>query len=521
MRREKLSELLDISIGRTPSRNEPEYWGKGHRWVSIRDLSSKTVTETKEQITDRAVTEARCKIVRKGTLLFSFKLTIGKMAFAGCDLFTNEAIAAFSIKNETTLNSEFLYFALQSATYGGSNQAVMGKTLNSKSLAEIEIPLPPLGDQIRIAHLLGKVEGLIAQRKQHLQQLDDLLKSVFLEMFGDPVRNEKGWEIKEITDVCDEIVDCVNKTAPQVEEPTPFVMVRTSNIRGGKISLEKIKFVDAETYKIWTRRSKPRFGDILFTREAPMGEAGMIDFDDQIFLGQRIMQYRCNLKIANPKFILELMKTRFFQRQVEKLGKGSTVKHLAVPDCFKFKVIAPPVPVQNQFASIVEKIEGIKSRYQQSLADLEALYGTLSQKAFKGELDLARVPLPADQVPQVDPAPPPKDFVAPTEVLNHLVQNAPPESRNELLTRWFNRYLANTSPDVSLDSREFFEAGWQTLQETRLESEGESPALTLADYDALKDLIFAALEDGTLVQTFAEESNRVSLHRRPSDWGSF
>lgn len=389
-------------------------------------------------------------------------------------------------------------------------------------IENFEIPVPEeFENQIRIAHLLGKVEGMIAQRKLQLQQLDDLLKSVFLEMFGNPVRNEKGWEIKEITDVCAEIVDCVNKTAPQVEEPTPFVMVRTSNIRGGKISLEKIKFVDAETYKIWTRRSKPRFGDILFTREAPMGEAGMIDFDDQIFLGQRIMQYRCNLNIANPKFILELMKTRFFQRQVEKLGKGSTVKHLAVPDCFKFKVIAPPVPVQNQFASIVEKIEGIKSRYQQSLADLDVLYGALSQKAFKGELDLSRIPLTADQAQQADPVPLPEDIVTPTEVLNRLVQNAPPESRSELLARWFNRYLANTSPDVSLDSREFLEAGWQTLQETRLESEGESPALTLADYDALKDLIFAALEGGTLVQTFAEESNRVSLQRRSADWGSF
>lgn len=131
-------------------------------------------------------------------MLFSFKLTIGKMAFAGCDLFTNEAIAAFAIKDEKELHPEFLYYALQSATYGGSNQAVMGKTLNSKSLAEIEIPVPPVEDQIRIAHLFGKVEGLIAQRKQHLKQLDDLLKSVFLEMFGDPVRNEKGWERPEL-----------------------------------------------------------------------------------------------------------------------------------------------------------------------------------------------------------------------------------------------------------------------------------------------------------------------------------
>jgi type I restriction enzyme S subunit len=161
-------------------------------------------------------------------------------------------------------------------------------------------------------------------------------------MFGDPVRNERGWDTTEITEICEEIVDCVNKTAPQVEEKTTFVMVRTSNIRDGRISLDKVKYVDAETYKVWTRRSKPRIGDILFTREAPMGEAGLIDFKDQIFLGQRIVQYRCNLKVANPKFILELMKTRFFQRQVDKLGKGSTVKHLAVPDCFKF-MLSPPL----------------------------------------------------------------------------------------------------------------------------------------------------------------------------------
>ena len=194
MRHEKLSALLDISMGRTPSRNESKYWGEGHKWVSIRDLNSKIITETKEQITDLAIEEARCKVVPRGTLLFSFKLTIGKMAFAGCDLFTNEAIAAFPIKDKRKLNSEFLYYALLSAKFAGPNQAAMGKTLNSKSLADIEIPLPPLDDQIRIAHLLGKVEGLITQRKENLQQLDELLKSVFLEMFGDPVLNEKGWK---------------------------------------------------------------------------------------------------------------------------------------------------------------------------------------------------------------------------------------------------------------------------------------------------------------------------------------
>ena len=195
MKFEKLSTILDISMGKTPARKQQKYWGKGHKWVSIRDLKQKVITDTKEEITDLALKETGIKLVPKGTLLFSFKLTIGKMAFAGSDLYTNEAIAAFVIKNPKKIDYNYLYCALKSANLVGSNQAAMGKTLNSKSLAAIEIPLPEdISDQKRIAHVLGKVESLINQRKQNIQQLDDLLKSVFLDMFGDPVKNEKNWE---------------------------------------------------------------------------------------------------------------------------------------------------------------------------------------------------------------------------------------------------------------------------------------------------------------------------------------
>ena len=129
----QLAELCDIFIGRTPARKEQKYWGKGNKWVSISDLTSKVINKTKEEITDHAVTQVRCRKVPAGTLLFSFKLTIGKMAFAGCDLYTNEAIAALHIKNKKELYAEYLFFALQVAKLLGSNQAVMGKTLNLKS----------------------------------------------------------------------------------------------------------------------------------------------------------------------------------------------------------------------------------------------------------------------------------------------------------------------------------------------------------------------------------------------------
>ena len=399
MRQEKLSELLDISIGRTPSRNEPDYWGKGHRWVSIRDLSSKTVTETKEQITDLAVKEARCKIVRKGTLLFSFKLTIGKMAFAGCDLFTNEAIAAFSIKDERKLNSEYLYTALQSATYGGSNQAVMGKTLNSKSLAEIEIPLPPLEDQVRIAHLLDKVDGLIAKRKRHLQQLDDLLKSVFLEMFGDPVRNEKGWDTKTLPQL---VLPGKNslKRGPfggalkkEIFVETGYLVYEQNHALNNDYSFARY-FVTAEKYQeLIDFKVVP--GDVLISCSGVyLGKLSIVPADAKPgIINQALLKVSLDPRKIRHRFFVHVFGSPQFKGKYFPSNRGGAIPNLPPMSVMKeIPFIYPPLELQQDFTDLFEKVEGIKSRYQQSLADLEALYSALSKQAFKGELDLSRVP---------------------------------------------------------------------------------------------------------------------------------
>lgn len=391
MKLTKLSELLDISIGRTPSRSEPDYWGKGYPWVSIRDLNSKTVVETKEQITDQAVSEVRCKLVPKGTLLFSFKLTIGKMAFAGCDLYTNEAIAAFSIKDKKKLHPDFLYYALQAATYGGSNQAVMGKTLNSKSLADIAIPVPPLEDQIRIAHLLGKVEALITQRKQHLQQLDDLLKSVFLEMFGDPIINPHKFPIKRLSEFyvnpkegtkCgpfgsalkkDELVDSgvpvwnMDNIAADGQMVSPFRMWITNE-----------KHDELSAYSV-------RDGDIIISRAGTVGKMCVARMNGQpAIISTNLIRLRlgCELK---PLHFVSLM--LYCKGRVGRLKTGAdgafTHMNTGVLDSLEFPY--PSVELQEKFGEISEKIEGIKRRYQKVLINLESLYASLSHRAFFSE----------------------------------------------------------------------------------------------------------------------------------------
>ncbi|ELR96487.1 restriction endonuclease subunit S [Gloeocapsa sp. PCC 73106] len=138
---ESLDKLCEIVIGRTPSRSEPKYWGKGNYWLSIADMGkNKELTTTKETITDEGADVCGKRLVTPGTIVFSFKLSIGKVGIIGCPMFTNEAIAALPIKDESILNNNYLYYILGSLDLTEEcDRAVKGRTLNKSKLAKIQI----------------------------------------------------------------------------------------------------------------------------------------------------------------------------------------------------------------------------------------------------------------------------------------------------------------------------------------------------------------------------------------------
>lgn len=179
-----LGELCDISIGRTPPRKEPDLWGQGSPWLSIADMNQgKVIRHTKEQIT--AAGSSKGRVVRPGTVLLSFKLSIGKVARAGMPLFTNEAIAALPILDEGVLDPQYLMRALESMDLAsGSNRAAMGGTLNKAKLSQVAVPVPRLDEQRRIAEILDHADGLRSRRRQMLAHLDHLTQSIFHEMFA-------------------------------------------------------------------------------------------------------------------------------------------------------------------------------------------------------------------------------------------------------------------------------------------------------------------------------------------------
>ncbi len=251
---------------------------------------------------------------------------------------------------------------------------------------ETYIPLPPIAEQKRIAAIAQKCDRLRRTRRYTQQLSDSYLRSVFLEMFGDPATNPMNWDRCEIRDVCESIIDCVNKTASVVEEVTPYKMIRTSNVRDGQINLSNVKYVTKDIYQKWTRRAIPRKGDVILTREAPLGEVGIICFNDTVFLGQRLVQYRVDSKKLNPWFLLHSLQTTNVQQQLRKLGAGSTVEHVAVPDCEQLLIDLPPLPLQEKFAQVVQRFERLRIQQREADRQTEHLFQTVLHRAFRGEL---------------------------------------------------------------------------------------------------------------------------------------
>ncbi len=180
----RLEDAFILQMGKTPARERPEYWNGNHKWVSIADLgkAGKFISETKEGLTDAGVSESGIKPVPKGTLMMSFKLSIGKVSIAAEELFTNEAIMAFIDRGRYEMDTGYLYHLFRGKNWNeGTNKAVLGLTLNKATLSKKSIPLPPLATQRAIAVRFDKVCDLIAKRQTQLDRLDTLAKSLFVE----------------------------------------------------------------------------------------------------------------------------------------------------------------------------------------------------------------------------------------------------------------------------------------------------------------------------------------------------
>ena len=385
MRTVPLQQICGIQIGKTPSRSVPEYWGGALPWVTISDFpAGRIVTSTKERITRIGATKSGSKRIPHGTLLLSFKLSLGKRTIAGCDLFTNEAIAALSILDDDVVDRDYLYWALGSIDYDRLvDRAAKGKTLNKAKLKLLRIPLPPLAKQKRIARILDAADALRAKRREALGQLDTLLQSIFLDMFGDPVTNPMEWD----TSVLGEVGEVVTGNTPSRKRPEYYgkdiEWIKSDNINHPSFFLteadERLSVAGKEV-----ARTSPK-GSILVTCIAGspscIGNAAIAD--REIAFNQQINAFVPGEHIALWfAFGVFWVGKRLVQRASTNSMKGmvskSAFSSISIP--------IPPISLQSRFTAIAESIERQKASQRTHLAELDTLFASLQSRAFRGDL---------------------------------------------------------------------------------------------------------------------------------------
>lgn len=192
------------------------------------------------------------------------------------------------------------------------------------------------------------------------------------------------WPRVRVADCCDLIVDCVNKTAPVVDYETPFRMIRTTNIRNGVIDLSDCKFVEESTFKTWTRRAAVLQGDVILTREAPIGQVGLVRSASPVFLGQRLMQYRANRSVLDPRFLCYAFLSPELQHQFgAHEGSGSVVSHIRVGDCQNFRIPLPPLHIQEQIAGFLAALDDRIALLGEQTSTLEKIGAALFKSWFR------------------------------------------------------------------------------------------------------------------------------------------
>lgn len=393
MEKVKLKELCSMQSGGTPSRGKSEYYNGTIPWSKISDLEKSNdgnIYKTEEHITIEGLKSINNRLFKKGTLLLAMYGSVGKTAIAEIKLSTNQAILGLNIKDETKLDIKYLRFWFTTIKEKLLDRAV-GGTLQNISMGivkDLEIPLPNLPTQQKIAAILDKADELRQYNKQLIEKYDALTKSLFLEMFGDPVRNEKGWEIKKLGDITDLITDGKHGNCND-ESGSGYYFVSAKDIRNNKINYINSREIPKLEFEEVDKRTNLQSGDlVMINTGATIG---------RMAIAKDIPETRRSTfqkSVAVIKVKKDVISSFFLQFVIElglksfaNMGSGSAIKNLLLSEMRRFNIIIPNLNLQNQFAERIQIIETQKQQAQEALAKSEDLFQSLLQRAFKGELN--------------------------------------------------------------------------------------------------------------------------------------
>lgn len=387
----RLADCCEIISGATPSTSEKSYWGGEIAWATPKDLSSlnsKYISGTPQTLTELGYSSCSAKLMPAQSVLFSSRAPIGHVAINTIPMCTNQGFKSL-VPDPKRVSPDYLYYWLKAnKLYLQSlGNGATFKEVSKAIIAEVMIPLPELHEQRRIAAVLDKADALRAKRHEAIAKLDQLLQSVFLEMFGDPVTNPKGWPVSTLGELAEFENGDRSSNYPSKGDIVSegILFLSTKNITDQRLDLRDTQFITEEKFKSLSR-GKIQKGDLVITLRGTLGACCIFDgVYDFAFINAQMMIMRPRLGI-NSVFLHAVITSAAIQEKIQGSFTGAAVPQLTSGGIAQLGLYRPPTDLQFRFSEIALMLQAHKRELCMSLSLVDDLFQSLQQKGFSGAL---------------------------------------------------------------------------------------------------------------------------------------
>ena len=377
----RLGEICDVVSGGTPSRATAEFWDGGTiPWIKIGNIQRKYVDEADEYITQAGLEGSYAKMLSAGTILFTIFATLGEVGILTIEACTNQAIAGITIKNQSDILTDYLYYFLKSqkSCIAALGRGVAQNNINLSILRNFEVPIPDLPMQKQIVAILDKTAKVVEVRQQQLQQLDELVKARFVELFGDGNHPHIA------------LIDLIIEGAglsygivqPGDDGTGDMGVLRPVDMVDGKISTASIKYIDRSIGDGFKKTEL--YGDELLI--TVRGTTGITALTDIRFNGMNVTRgiavVRYDRNKINPVYLNAYLNTDESQRYIQEHTRGATLQQINLSDLRVQQIMVPPLALQEQMAAFIEQTDKSKSVVQKALDEAQLLFDSLMQQYF-------------------------------------------------------------------------------------------------------------------------------------------
>lgn len=401
---QEFGKIAKFSIGRTPSRSQNIYWKEGkYPWVSISDMVPfGVITNTRESVSEDAHSKVfKQRLSPAGTLLMSFKLTIGRTSLLGVDSYHNEAIV--SIYPSTEIDKEYLFYYLPTINYlNYQDTAVKGKTLNKDKINRLLINYPKIDDQKIIVNYLNLINTRISTQKKLININLNFKFALMTHLFTKGTKDEKtkltdigempeSWNVAELKSLVPDIEYGVSQAIPKNRPEHGYKIVSTADItKAGGFLYEQLRYIDVKNSQAEKLRLKN--GDVLFNWRNSLDHIGKTtiyeDHNEHVIFASFILRLRCDEKKAHNRFISNLMNYYREKEVFSKLARRAVNQaNYNRNEIYVLQVPSPSYEEQVEIANVIEKIDKKIKLAQKKLTLYQQLFNTLLHELMSGNLN--------------------------------------------------------------------------------------------------------------------------------------